>query len=69
MSRSASPTKTDKLLGTGGGVVKALPHFGGEPFFMLNSDSIWVEGAIAALPAMMREWDESAWTACCCWPT
>ncbi len=26
------------LLDTGGGVVKALPHFEDEPFFILNSD-------------------------------
>jgi MurNAc alpha-1-phosphate uridylyltransferase len=51
--------ETDVLLDTGGGVVKALPHFEGEPFFILNSDSIWVEGYSAALPAMMRLWDES----------
>src|SRR5580704_1371808 len=36
--------ETDELLGTGGGVAKALPQFGGAPFFILNSDSIWVEG-------------------------
>ena len=41
--------KTDELLDTGGGVVKALPHFEGEPFFILNSDSIWVEGYSSAL--------------------
>ena len=40
-------------------MVKALPHFGGEPFFVLNSDSIWVEGYSSALPAMTRLWDES----------
>lgn len=33
-----------KLLGTGGGVVKALPLLGNEPFFHLNSDSIWIDG-------------------------
>ena len=47
----------DEILGTGGGVAKALPLFEGEPFFILNSDSIWVEGASAALPAMQRLWD------------
>jgi MurNAc alpha-1-phosphate uridylyltransferase len=47
----------DEILGTGGGVAKALPLFQGEPFFILNSDSIWVEGASAALPAMQRLWD------------
>ncbi len=46
-------------LDSGGGVVQALPHFKGEAFFVLNSDSIWVEGYSSALPAMMRLWDES----------
>ena len=56
------------LLGTGGGVVKALPHFEGEPFFILNSDSVWVEGYVAALTAMQRALGAgSGWTACCCW--
>ena len=49
--------ETDLLLDTGGGVVKALAHFEGEPFFVLNSDSIWVEGPAAALPAMIEHWD------------
>jgi MurNAc alpha-1-phosphate uridylyltransferase len=32
------------LLGTGGGVVKALPKLGAEPFFHLNSDTMWIDG-------------------------
>ena len=47
--------RDDELLDTGGGVVKALPHFEGEPFFMLNSDSIWVEGYSSALPTMSAD--------------
>ncbi len=47
----------DEILGTGGGVAKALPLFKGEPFFILNSDSVWVEGASAALTAMRRQWE------------
>ena len=49
--------ETEQLLDTGGGVVKALHHFCGNPFFVLNSDSVWVEGPVAALPAMIRHWD------------
>jgi MurNAc alpha-1-phosphate uridylyltransferase len=49
--------ETEMLLDTGGGVVKALHHFRDAPFFVLNSDSIWVEGPAAALPAMMEHWD------------
>lgn len=49
--------ETGELLGTGGGVVKAMPHFAGEPFFILNSDSVWVEGYVPALTQMQRLWD------------
>jgi MurNAc alpha-1-phosphate uridylyltransferase len=47
----------EEILGTGGGVVKALPNFGGESFFILNSDSVWVEGYVSPLTAMQRMWD------------
>src|SRR5262249_43221991 len=49
--------ETDALLGTGGGVVKAMPHFDGEPFLVLNSDSVWVEGVGHALDRMITRWD------------
>ena len=32
------------LLETGGGVAKALPLLGDEPFFVVNSDTIWIDG-------------------------
>jgi N-acetyl-alpha-D-muramate 1-phosphate uridylyltransferase len=47
----------DELLGTGGGLLKALPNFEGEPFFVHNSDSIWVEGLGHALDRMKERWD------------
>jgi MurNAc alpha-1-phosphate uridylyltransferase len=34
----------DALLGTGGGVVKALTALGDAPFFHVNSDTIWIDG-------------------------
>jgi MurNAc alpha-1-phosphate uridylyltransferase len=52
--------ESDLLLDTGGGVVKALHHFDGNPFFVLNSDSVWVEGPAAALPAMIKNWDSGS---------
>src|SRR5215468_4584809 len=33
-----------ELLGTGGGLVKALPQLGDAPFFHVNSDTIWIDG-------------------------
>lgn len=50
--------ETDELLDTGGGVVKALPHFGDRPFFILNSDSIWIEKGTPVLSAMLAGWDQ-----------
>lgn len=34
--------ETDALLETGGGVARALPLLGEEPFFAVNSDNIWM---------------------------
>src|SRR5947207_1467871 len=33
-----------ELLGAAGGVVKALPALGHEPFFHVNADTIWIDG-------------------------
>ncbi len=45
------------LLDTGGGVVKALPLIGDEPFLIHNSDSVWLEGASANIPRLLDLWD------------
>src|SRR2546423_8501449 len=34
----------DHVLGTGGGVVKALPLLGDAPFYHVNSDTLWIDG-------------------------
>jgi N-acetyl-alpha-D-muramate 1-phosphate uridylyltransferase len=34
----------DAVLGTGGGVVKALPLLGAGPFLLVNSDTLWIDG-------------------------
>jgi MurNAc alpha-1-phosphate uridylyltransferase len=49
--------ETDELLGTGGGVAKALSFFEGESFFIHNSDSIWIEGFGHALDRMIARWE------------
>lgn len=45
------------LLGTGGGVVKALPLLGAQPFFHFNTDSIWIDGARPNLQRLAEIFD------------
>ncbi len=45
------------LLGTGGGVLKALPSLGGEAFFHVNSDMIWIDGATPNLTRLATVFD------------
>src|ERR1700674_2352265 len=35
-----------RLLGTGGGMARALGIIGAGPFFIVNADSIWLEGVV-----------------------
>src|SRR5690242_11100658 len=46
-----------ELLGTGGGVVKAMPDLGGGPFFHVNSDTIWVDGVAPNLTRLADAFD------------
>ena len=48
-----------ELLDTGGGVARALPLLGDAPFFVQNSDSIWIEGPENNLARMRRYWDDA----------
>ena len=47
----------DQLLDTGGGVVKALPALGRDPFFHLNSDTIWIDGPTPNLRRLAETFD------------
>jgi len=47
----------NELLDTGGGVVKALPLLGAEPFFHVNSDTIWIEGVTPNLARLGATFD------------
>lgn len=46
------------LLETGGGVAKALPLLGDAPFYVVNSDIIWTDGAVPALERLAGAWDD-----------
>jgi len=47
----------DAVLGTGGGVVKALPLLGDTPFFHLNADTLWIDGAQPNLARLAEAFD------------
>jgi MurNAc alpha-1-phosphate uridylyltransferase len=49
----------DALLDTGGGVVRALPLLGKNPFFLVNSDSIWIEGTAPNLSRLAVAYAEA----------
>jgi len=49
-----------QLLDTGGGVVRALPMLGAEPFLIHNSDSVWIEGVGSNLERLFAGWDPDA---------
>lgn len=50
----------DLLLDTGGGVAKALPLLGPDPFYLYNSDSFWIEGFRCNLDLLAERWDGEA---------
>jgi MurNAc alpha-1-phosphate uridylyltransferase len=47
----------DQLLETGGGVRKALPLLGEQPFFTMNSDALWLDGAGSTLLRLASHFD------------
>jgi MurNAc alpha-1-phosphate uridylyltransferase len=46
-----------ELLGTAGGVAKALPLLGDGPFFHVNSDTIWIDGVKPNLGRLAAAFD------------
>ena len=47
----------EKLLDQGGGIAKALPLLGPEPFFVANTDAFWIEGPGNNLGRLAASWD------------
>jgi MurNAc alpha-1-phosphate uridylyltransferase len=47
----------DQVLGTGGGVVKALPLLGAAPFFLVNADTMWIDGVRPNLARLAEAFD------------
>jgi N-acetyl-alpha-D-muramate 1-phosphate uridylyltransferase len=55
--RIAISDEREKLLNTGGGVVKALGAIGSEPFIHVNSDTIWIDGVKPNLERLAEAFD------------
>jgi MurNAc alpha-1-phosphate uridylyltransferase len=49
--------ETDRLLDSAGGIVKALPLLGDEPFFVLNADTFWIDRGEQNLSRLALAWD------------
>jgi N-acetyl-alpha-D-muramate 1-phosphate uridylyltransferase len=49
----------DDVLGTGGGVVKALPLLGDAPFFHVNADTLWIDGVRPNLARLAETFEPS----------
>ena len=47
----------DQLLETGGGMVKAAPLIDADPFLVVNSDNLWVDGPADTLKLLASHWD------------
>lgn len=50
-------SREDTALETGGGVTQALPLLGDQPFYVVNGDSLWLDGAIPALVRLADTFD------------
>jgi N-acetyl-alpha-D-muramate 1-phosphate uridylyltransferase len=48
------------LLGTGGGIARALPKLGDVPFFLINSDTFWLDGVKPNFARLAEAYDGNA---------
>jgi MurNAc alpha-1-phosphate uridylyltransferase len=48
-----------QLLETGGGLARALPLIDSDPFLVVNSDNLWVDGPVDTLRLLAAGWDEA----------
>lgn len=49
--------ETPQLLDSAGGIVKALPRLGGQPFFVVNADTFWIDAGDPGLVSLAAHWD------------
>lgn len=49
----------EQLLNSAGAIIKALPELGTEPFFVVNADTFWIDGARPNLERLAARWDDA----------
>ncbi|WP_295811513.1 nucleotidyltransferase family protein [uncultured Nitratireductor sp.] len=49
----------DRLMDSAGGIIRALPHLGEAPFFILNADTFWLDGTTSNLERLALAWDDA----------
>ena len=49
----------EQLLETGGGLIKALPLIDADPFLVVNSDNLWIDGPVDSLRLLASGWDDA----------
>ena len=49
----------ERLMETGGGLVKARALLGDKPFLVVNSDNLWIDGPADAIRLLASRWDDA----------
>ncbi len=57
--RTVLSREDNQLLETGGGVTRALPALGDDPFFVVNADIAWADGTVPALQRLTSAWRDA----------
>jgi MurNAc alpha-1-phosphate uridylyltransferase len=55
----AVSNERDLLLETGGGLARALPLIDADPFLVVNSDNLWVDGPVDTIRLLASAWDDA----------
>lgn len=50
--------ESDRLLDSAGGIVRALPELGPDPFYILNADTFWIDRGTPELERLAATWDD-----------